>query len=207
MRTFSRPTSEIYWPRHRGPGCPDADTLFYRISASSRNIFFSDARGIHARTPPSSFSLAARMRSSHTRKKCFFFALLSRKTRILPALLILQVVFALYVRPSNLRNLPSFFFLGSASAVFLHRCCWRSALYPRDADGRGCAGGLGTRSAHYATYNVAGPTSSPRLSIRNPVSRTQNTSTQKVSLATLESLAHQVSFWLAHRRERRERER
>ena len=108
--TFSRPTSEIYWPRHRGPGCPDADTLFYRISASSRNIFFSDARGIHARTPPSSFSLAARMRSSHTRKKCFFFALLSRKTRILPALLILQVVFALYVRPSNLRNLPSFFF-------------------------------------------------------------------------------------------------
>ena len=84
----------------------------------SKYLFFGCPR-IPARTPPSSFPLAARMRSSHTRKKCFFFALLSRKTRILPALLILQVVFALYVRTSNLRNLPSFFFFGSASAVFL----------------------------------------------------------------------------------------
>ena len=38
----------------------------------SKYLFFGCPR-IPARTPPSSFPLAARMRSSHTRKKCFFF--------------------------------------------------------------------------------------------------------------------------------------
>ena len=95
----------------------------------SKYLFFGCPR-IPARTPPSSFPLAARMRSSHTRKKCFFFALLSRKTRILPALLILQVVFALYVRTSNLRNLPSFFFFLVVQAQCFYRCLLAKRTLP-----------------------------------------------------------------------------
>ena len=120
----------------------------------SKYLFFGCPR-IPARTPPSSFPLAARMRSSHTRKKCFFFALLSRKTRILPALLILQVGFAFF-RTSLQPSQSSLFFLVAVFAGEAH-------FTPAHADGRRCAGGLGTRSAHNATYNVAGPTSSPRL--------------------------------------------
>jgi len=156
------PTSEIYWPRHRGPGCPDADTLFYRISASSRNIFIFRMPAEFMRAPHQVvFPMLRELRSSHTRKKSVFFAPSFPKNEdTLPPLFDFSCSFRFvraYLPPFAICHLIFFCLFGSSASAVLPVFCWRSALYPREptAERARCAGGLVTRSADIATYNVA----------------------------------------------------
>ena len=85
----------------------------------SKYLFFGCPR-IPARTPPSSFPLAARMRSSHTRKKCFFFCPPFPKNEDTSSPFDFTSSFRFvrtYLQPSQ--SAIFFFFFGSASAVFL----------------------------------------------------------------------------------------